>query len=349
MTTIPNVELFATGIWKGSGGSTAVTDSDLDQIVASYTELGKTPGFQPFLKLGHAESQRFFGQRKGAPNLGFVENIRRAGNKIVGDFVNVPQALVDLIRNRRYNSVSIELYPSYEFGGKLYHNVLYAVALLGAELPAVKGLKELASSLFEDDPFEGGKGETTLFEECLMTTFTQEQLDTLVGAARTQERTAVTTQFQEQVNTLTRERDEARGERDRSQGALRTFESDQHRRECERMVDEAIKDGKLLPKQKVQALAFAMAMPGKIKFGDKEEDGAKAFADFLKSMGKAVDTSQRSAGGGNERREFSSAGDEVDQKAQTLVTEGKAKTYAEARQVILKSDPDLKVRYFNGE
>lgn len=346
MTTIPNVEIFATGTWRGSH-TMEVTVADLDAIVASYNELGTRPGFQPFLKLGHGADQRFIGQKKGAPNLGFVENVRRMGDKVLADFTNVPQALVDLIRNRRYNTVSIELKPTYEFAGKVYRNVLYAVALLGAEWPAVKDLKELSASLFEDDPSAAGVGEVALFEEQLMTTYSQEQLDSLIKAARAEEKAAVAATFTEQVTALTRERDDFKGKSERADKALRTFEAAQHSKDIERLVDDAIKEGKLLPKQKAQAIQIAHAMPGTMKFGDKEQDGAKAFAEFIKGFGKAVDTKERGAAG--DKTEFADAGDEVDKKAQALVDEGKAKTYAEARQKVLAANPDLKVRYFNQE
>lgn len=149
---LKGVEIFSTGTHRGSE-TTTITEADLDQMVASYDALAGKDGFKPVLKLGHEDAQKYFGQKKGAPNLGFVERIWREGSKILADFANVPNAVIDLIRNRRYNSVSIEMYPKAQIGGKTFANVLTAVALLGAELPAVKGLKELAASLFEEEIF----------------------------------------------------------------------------------------------------------------------------------------------------------------------------------------------------
>jgi hypothetical protein len=154
---IDGVEIFATGKHRGSEVVT-ITENDLAEMVNSFNELTTSiEGFQPVVKLGHDEAQAFFGQRKGAPNLGFIEKIWVEGSKVLANFTNVPDALVDLIKMRRFNSVSIEMFPKTVFNGREFKNVLTAVALLGAELPAVKGLKELAATLFTeeaDEPFQ---------------------------------------------------------------------------------------------------------------------------------------------------------------------------------------------------
>ena len=135
--TIEGVEIFATGKHRGSE-VIDITQDDLAQMVNSFNALKDVGGFDPVLKLGHDDVQKFFGARKGAPNLGFVDKLRIEGSKILADFTNVPDALFDLIKQRRFNSVSIEMFPKTEFNGKQFSNVLTAVALLGAELPAVK-------------------------------------------------------------------------------------------------------------------------------------------------------------------------------------------------------------------
>ena len=104
------IEIFAAGKWKPSnGGGVEITESDLDDMVESFNELSVKNGFMPALKLGHTETEKYFGDSKGAPRLGTVSKIWRAGTKILANFANVPEALVDLIRNRRYNQVSRSL------------------------------------------------------------------------------------------------------------------------------------------------------------------------------------------------------------------------------------------------
>ena len=346
---ITGVEIFATGKHRGSE-TVDITENDLSEMVNSFNALGDKEGFRPVLKLGHDDAQKFFGQRKGSPNLGFVERIWKEGGKILADFSNVPDALVDLIKQRRYNAVSIEMFPKTEVGGSTFSNVLTAVALLGAELPAVKGLKELAATLFTEEPdgpdFQGDALKLTSEEE--MATYTQEQLDYLVEAAVAKATETVKAEFAEQVATITTERDDAVKAKDTAQNALRQFEDDTRKRDAETMVDDAIKTGKLTPAQKDEALAFALSLSGTVKFGDTEKSSADVFKSFIEGLPKKVDFDEHGNGGDNEQKP-ASASDEVDVKAQKLLSEKKAETYADARRIVLDANPTLKQRYFEME
>jgi chromosome segregation ATPase len=61
----------------------------------------------------------------------------------------MPALVYDAIRNKRYNTVSSEVYWNFERAGKKFSRALKAVALLGAEIPAVANLRPL-HELFED-------------------------------------------------------------------------------------------------------------------------------------------------------------------------------------------------------
>jgi hypothetical protein len=111
---IRNVEIFAAGEWNGD----QYTAEDLDDMVEAAHEVG----FTPPLKAGHVE-------RPGAPALGWVEHL--------------PRRVYDAIRQRRYDRVSAEIYWDYEQDGRKFPRVLKAVALLGAEIPAVPELQPL--------------------------------------------------------------------------------------------------------------------------------------------------------------------------------------------------------------
>ena len=346
--TIEGVEIFATGKHRGSA-TVDITDNDLAEMVNSFNELSGAGGFQPVLKLGHDDVQKFFGARKGAPNLGFVEKLRVEGSKILADFTNVPDALFDLIKQRRFNSVSIEMFPKTEFNGKQFKNVLTAVALLGAELPAVKGLKDLAATLFTEEPDDEFKGDKIELKELDMpATYSQEQVDALVDAAVAKAKDEVKAEFTDTVATLTTERDDATKAQDAAETALRTFEDDTRKADAAAMVDKAIEEGKLLPKQKDAALAFALNVTGKVKLGDAEQSFSKLFADFIDGLPTKVDLGEQGAGGKKET--FSSAAVEVDTKANAKVAASEGKTdYATARKLVLAEDEDLKARYFEME
>lgn len=341
---IQDVEIFATGKHRGSE-VVDITENDLQEMVKSFNELSGTGGFQPVLKLGHDDVQKFFGARKGAPNLGFVEKLRIEGSKILADFTNIPDALFDLIKQRRFNSVSIEMFPKTEFNGKQFKNVLTAVALLGAELPAVKGLKDLAATLFTEEAEKDFPGEKIELKEQDMP-FSQEQVDTLVDAAVAKATKEAKAEFTVQLDAVTVERDDALKARDTAQESLRTFEADIEKQSATAMVDKAIEEGKLLPAQKDAALAFAMNVSGTIKMGDKETSASKLFTDFIDSLPTKVDLSEKGEGNANESN-FVSAADQVDALAKAKVSassDGKM-DYATARQIVLSEDADLKARY----
>ncbi len=130
---LEGVEIFETGTHNGK----EFTERDLDSIVKAATDAGYTPP----LKLGHDETP-------GRPAVGWIENLRRVGNKIIADITNIPKEVFDAIRSRSYDRVSAEIYWDLTVAGKKFRRALKAVALLGADVPAVTSLKPLRE-LFE--------------------------------------------------------------------------------------------------------------------------------------------------------------------------------------------------------
>lgn len=126
-----NVEIFRVGTWNGD----KYTESDLDEIVNAFPDVG----YKPPVKLGHKESS-------GAPAYGYVKSLRRVGDKLVADFMDLPSKVFEAIKNRRFDSVSSEIFFNLKRGGQTFKRALKAVALLGAEIPAVAALKPLRES-----------------------------------------------------------------------------------------------------------------------------------------------------------------------------------------------------------
>ena len=125
---LKGVEVFRAGKWKGD----TYTTKDLDEMVANFGAVG----FQPPVKLGHAENS-------GDPAFGWIAALRRVGDKLVADLIDLPSNLFKAIRDRRFDAVSAEIVFNMERGGKVFRRVLSAIALLGAEIPAVANLKPL--------------------------------------------------------------------------------------------------------------------------------------------------------------------------------------------------------------
>lgn len=123
------------------------SEGDLDDMAENFQLLAdaqKVP-----LKLGHVrptKEQLSSGVKPvtdGQPALGWVQNLRRVGNDLVADFVNVPKIIKEALRKKLYRTLSIELLMGVKQGGKILRHVLEAVAILGADQPAVHSLGDL--------------------------------------------------------------------------------------------------------------------------------------------------------------------------------------------------------------
>jgi hypothetical protein len=145
---IKGVEIFRTGKWNGDSYSV----KDLQDIVDSAAGVG----FNPPVKLGHAE-------KSGGMAFGWVENVRitfdnakKSAARLVADFIDVPEEIVTLVKERRFDAVSSEIFWNFKRNGKTFRRVLKAVALLGAETPGVGNLKPLHEVVeFSDETWEG--------------------------------------------------------------------------------------------------------------------------------------------------------------------------------------------------
>ena len=138
MAELLNREIFSTGKHNGQN----YTGEMLDDLVQASKELD----YEPAVKLGHKDDD-------AAPAYGYVRNLRRMGEKLIADFFDLPEELYQKIMGKQYNRVSIEVYKNLERGGKKYRWALKAVALLGAAIPGVAGLRPL-SELFAENKGE---------------------------------------------------------------------------------------------------------------------------------------------------------------------------------------------------
>lgn len=136
---LDGIEIFAAGKHNGD----VYTESDLDAMVEAFGALD----FRPPLKAGHVKDT------PGMPALGWIDNLRRQGSKLVADFVDMPDLVFNAIKDKLYNTVSSEVYWNFERAGKKFHRALKAVALLGADIPAVANLRPL-HEMFDDKDAE---------------------------------------------------------------------------------------------------------------------------------------------------------------------------------------------------
>ena len=127
------VEIFSTGIWNGD----RYNEKDLDNMVSNFDDVG----FEPPVKIGHNEEQPEL--KDGQPALGYVDKIYTVGSKLLADFKELPKKVYEAIKRGNYKRVSSEIYWNYRADDKSFNRVLKAVALLGAEIPAVTNLESI--------------------------------------------------------------------------------------------------------------------------------------------------------------------------------------------------------------
>jgi hypothetical protein len=354
--TIQRLEIFGAGTWTpASGQKVTVTEGHLDEMVANFYALNGTNIVKPHLKLGHTDAQKWFGQKVGIPTLGWISRIWREGAKLFADIDSVPEALLDLFRQGRYHNVSSEVFSpgQIEHDGKKFGHVLSAVAILGTEMPAVKDLAGLAAALYGQQFSSETKQEPVIFNQANgVAMFTQEQVDTLIAAAVNKANEAIRAEFATRISDLGAQVTTLTARAEAAEGKLNTQAAEFAQREAVNLVDQAIKDGKLLPKQKDLALAFMSGMKGTVNFGGAEKTPAQLFADFIGLAGKQVDTTERGSGkeGSRDVRQFATAGHEVDAKVNEAISASGGKLgYAEAMKKVLDGDADLASRYIKGE
>ena len=124
-------EILKTGKFLSSNGQEKeFSQTDLENIASSYDpSVSEAP-----LVIGHPKTND--------PAYGWIENLKVTGDRLIAKAKQVVPEFLDAVKNGLFKKRSVSLTQD----GKLRH-----VGFLGAELPAVKGLKDLAFSESETD------------------------------------------------------------------------------------------------------------------------------------------------------------------------------------------------------
>lgn len=309
--TLREREIFRTGTWNGR----KFTRQDLDDIVSAASEVG----FKPPLKLGHAE-------KSGDPAYGWVENIKRIGNRLVGDFVDIPNDLAAAIKDRRFDNVSAEIFFNLRRGvedgtTKLFRRALKAVAILGAETPAVSNLKPL-SAFTEFDA-----------EEVFTETPDKESLVEI-----------------EELKTQLAQLQQKLTEQDTQLKAYAAKEAAMQAQMRQQKIKQKT-DQLKLPAFKDHITALYSLLADKeevVKFGEGEVNGEKVLDDLIAHLNKQTTGlfTQR-AHKTQAKEEIDNPGEEVNRRAQEIVTRDKVDYFTAVRQV-LAADQELATAYTFG-
>lgn len=323
-TSLKDREIFAVGNWRGSA-TVAVDQAFIEKMIHSYVNLNaKVSGFAIPVKLGH-------NKRIGEPAYGYAENIRfdMATGKVIADLNDMDPQIVDAVDQKKYNTVSVEIWPEVTYGGQTYENVLGGVALLGAEWPAVKGLKPLSSFADDGEPLQLSQ------EEDKTMNFTQEQHDTLMAAEVAKVTLAEAAKTEAENNRA-----------DRAEAALAAFTDEAEKAAITTVITAAEKAGKIVPANKASIETMAEAIRVTVDPA-KRKAALAAFSTFVEQMPAKVKFTETGASkqGDKTVEAGERAGDTADTRAKALLSEKKAKTYREALDMVFAADPDLKTAY----
>ncbi|MHB8843040.1 MAG: hypothetical protein ACYC56_14845 [Candidatus Aquicultor sp.] len=124
-------EILKTGKFMSSNGQEKeFSQTDLENIASSYDPaVSEAP-----LVIGHPKTND--------PAYGWIENLKVTGDRLIAKAKQVVPEFLEAVKNGLFKKRSVSLTQD----GKLRH-----VGFLGAELPAVKGLADLAFSDTETD------------------------------------------------------------------------------------------------------------------------------------------------------------------------------------------------------
>lgn len=333
---LQNVEIFSVGKWRGSR-TVEATPALLDQIVSNFKDVNSVPGYGVPIKLGH-------NARIGEPAYGWMTDVARVGDTLVADFADVPPEIVDAISKRRYNSVSIELYPLVSMAEKKFENVLGGVALLGAEWPAVKGLKPLSASQFAS---EWTDEKIVLSEkETENMTFTDEQHSTLMAAAVAQavkdtEAKSATALAEAETKRIAAEARAVAAEK------IATDLSDKADKDAvAAIITAAEAKGQITPASKPSVETFAAQVLAAAS-GDARKGLLATFKGFVEAMPAKVKFGEQGQSKSVERpgAATESVSDQVHAAVQAYMSEKGEKDYEKAMNAVFKADPELKTAY----
>lgn len=233
--SIYGIEVFASGIWNGL----SFEKKDLEDIASNHAALSqylKVP-----LKMGHNEEQKM---TDGMPALGWVSRVYTEGEKLLIDVENVPSIVAEAMRKGLYRTVSIELDKEVKHKGTVYSWVLSAVALLGADLPAVNTLKDLNHYLNKRESF-------SVKEKFLFTLqdkgncMTKEELEKLTSELAAQKARLDAQEQQMKLEKETFASRKKQDEEDAKRSRIAKIKSDVHA-----IFEDAIASKKIVPAQR---------------------------------------------------------------------------------------------------
>lgn len=332
-----NVEIFAVGTWNGL----KFTKSDLVDISENFDTLKDVQDVP--LKFGHNKKQPML---DGQPAIGWIDKVWVQGEKLMAHFIDVPKLVADAFKKKLYKNVSVEILFGVKHEGKKYLNVLDAVALLGADRPAVSTLAEL-TTLMTRNSLESR--EMMVFSS-VHGNFNKEDIDMneletvqaqLKAEKEAREKAdANAVKFSAENKTLKEDAKKAEDE------AKKTA-ADTKRGEVKAVFDAAVKAETILPAQReAQYKLINIDDDDAVVALDidviKMSMNTKPAANFSKEDGESGGEDDKG------KRKFDDAGEELTSRARATMSKDKVETFSDAFDMEMDKDPELAKEYIEG-
>ncbi len=334
---IHGIEIFSVGTWNKD----TYTTQDLDEMVKAFNDVG----FEPPLKLGHNEKQ----MTDGHPALGWVNKVYRQGSKLLADFKDIPQKLYQALKQGNYKRVSSEIYWNYSANGKSWPRVLKAVALLGADIPAVTNLEAIQGLYDEGTNHYRVYGDPKDKEDASMEKEIQELKDKLKLL------TDASAVEKADLEAKLKAAEDANKE---ATAKLSEREAEVKAAKIKEFIGKHKKEGRVLPKFEAELMAL-LASASETKAYSYSHEGKTVELSQRETMERLVGLLPKTVvfgemGGDDadadlKSANYDNAGIEVDRRAKIYLKKKEGvKTYEEAVKAVLADDPDLKKDYLGG-
>lgn len=336
------VDIFAVGKWNGD----AYNRKDLRDMVESFYRLNmKVP-----LKLGHSEMQRWFGQDDGAPALGWIDNLYEDNGKLFADFTGVPDVIAEMMQKDLYRGKSAEIYWDFTSSdGKVYPRVLRAVALLGADPPAVNTLGDLKEVLMSDATrsvtYSDGEAKYKYYTGITQGGTNVDKEKEL--ESKVEELTATVKKLTEDLAGAKKTADDSEARAIKAEAEIAGVREDSTVKEFEAKLDGFIKEGKVLPVEKVGIVATYRDLGNGIRKNSEGKDYSprENLVKSLEARPKIVSFAEQGKTTHDDGEE--SPASKLNKLAMEIANEKKI-TYSEAVQKVKESHPDLFKEYLKG-
>lgn len=333
-----DAEIMSVGTWNGD----KFTEEHLDQMVNAFTKLKEK--IKPPVKLGHDEGK----WSDGLPALGWVTGLKRTGQKLIAHLSNVPELIYKAIQASRYKRVSSEVYFQYQTDGETFPRVLAGVALLGADIPAVKNIADLTKYL------KASGGEWGALKQYTMKVDDHGSIHTEVDKmGELEDLKKKFTDLEGNIKGLEEKATKAEADKAKAEKELKEFQDTQSKQKkvertktIETYCEGQVKDGKMAPAARDQFVKDLKEG----KFVYTEEHGFaipfSTYADYAIKHRDMLDGKEYTADGKPiDKKKYADATDEVMQKAKEYKEKHPKEDLGTCTVRVLEADADLAKRY----